>query len=422
MTLAEKVDWLRANIDLRELYTQFTGITVFGHRADSPSGSRKAVAFRTVRDVDRFYDWSTGVSGDVVTIWVVYRKGGDPDDASARTDSIHEMYDAFHGADVPVSVPKRKTVTPRPEAADLSAEQKDAAYRILLDACILDEDTLAHLKGRGLSEEEIARYGFKTAPKDNGICPSITSALRAEGIDPDSVPGLYTLMGATTCSLTPVKDGVLIPIYSPSGLISGLQIRDNDPNAEIRYRWFSTPADKRGIKHAGKSSGSPVACFPGRDGFKTLLVTEGVFKALAFNRAYGAPVVAVQGVSCIRLIPESLRQLLTRYPIQRILIGYDADFISNMNVAGNAVQLFEAISEVDSTIKVNYLMWPKELGKGIDDALEKGRDAFASASKQMPMTQFKELFLTFAPVAKRMQAEGASKNAIGAAFAELLQK
>ena len=257
----------------------------------------------------------------------------------------------------------------RHEARTLTSDELDQAYRIFLSYAGPDAKALATLSQRGISKADALLYRFSTFPNPK-IMKDVCKKLADLQISADSVPGFYTKKNADTATFYR-RDAIIIPIQTAAGKIEGLQLRYYEPGDGPRYVWFSSRnATTKNCKHDGKSPGTPIGFVDGvKRNKKNLFVTEGMFKAIAINKCFKCPVLSVQGVGNFAGIEAQVETVLQTYPIERILIAYDADFIGNISVTLNAIRMYQLLSQKFPDIRFEYVLWDEALGKGIDDLI-----------------------------------------------------
>lgn len=165
--------------------------------------------------------------------------------------------------------------TPRPRVNDcigVKPEQNVRAtpqeihqtYSLLLSMLPLTPTHKAHLLSprRGLTEEQIARFGFKSTPPAF-LCRSYAERLRRHGCTLQGVPGFYTdNAGRWTINFGSRTAGILLPAVGMDGLICGMQIRLDTPlrrrddppgKSGAKYIWLSSIGKPHGV-----TSGSPL--------------------------------------------------------------------------------------------------------------------------------------------------------------------
>lgn len=147
--------------------------------------------------------------------------------------------------------------TPRPRVNDcigVKPEQNARAapqeihqtYSLLLSMLPLTPTHKAHLLSprRGLTEEQIARFGFKSTPPAF-LCRSYAERLRRQGCTLQDVPGFYTdNAGRWTINFGSRTAGILLPAVGMDGLICGMQIR-----LDTSLRRRDDPPGKSGAKY-----------------------------------------------------------------------------------------------------------------------------------------------------------------------------
>jgi len=213
--------------------------------------------------------------------------------------------------------------TPRPRVNDcigVKPEQNVRAtpqeihqtYSLLLSMLPLTPTHKAHLLSprRGLTEEQIARFGFKSTPPAF-LCRSYAERLQRQGCTLQGVPGFYTdNAGRWTINFSSRTAGILLPAVGMDGLICGMQIRLDTPlrrrddppgKSGAKYIWLSSVGKPNGV-----TSGSPLH-FVGEPFAKTVYVTEGLLKADIAHCLTGRSFVAVAGVNSLNGLESALR-------------------------------------------------------------------------------------------------------------------
>jgi len=176
------------------------------------------------------------------------------------------------------------------------------------------------------------------------------------GSDPTGVPGFYRSWQGDwqlNCNTT----GILIPVKSLEGKITGFQIRTDDGGA--KYRWLST-----NNFHCG-SKARMSAHYVHVPESKEVWITEGVFKAEIGSEKLARSFFAIPGV---HLIDDLLKQL-RRSDFTKVVVALDMDRLTNQNVLMAYQKLVDTLTIHD------YEVWTSEWNpqhKGIDDLLLAG--------------------------------------------------
>ena len=240
--------------------------------------------------------------------------------------------------------------------ADL--ETRHQTYSILLSQLVLTKGHQENLKKRGLSNEDILKYGYKSTPIFG--FDRIVSSLMAKECTLEGVPGFYTKKNNTYgIHFHKNTSGILIPVRSMDGRIEGFQIRLDQPIDDKKYIWFSSSNQFRGT-----SIGGPVH-FIGDPADKTVYVTEGALKATIAHALSGKTFVAVAGVSHFKALIPVFEQL-SRNGTKEIIEAYDMDKYTNPNVERCCLQMLDIASDMGFIVR--RLKWNEEY-KGIDDWL-----------------------------------------------------
>ena len=335
--------------------------------------------------------------------------------------AVDYIWKYYHGSTITYVPTKVDVQKNRHDAPDLTPEQIDKAYRIFLELSSLDQRSKDVLSKRNLTNHEIELYGFKTCPK-RVIKGEINRRLRAENIQPESVPGFYLRKGDTDATFNFI-DSIMIPIKTIDNLILGLQMRKFADDAGSRYVWFSSSSFcAPDYVYDGKSPGTPLGFVDEvKRNNKTLFITEGMFKAIAINKCYGCPVISVQGVGNFKGIEDTISKVLEKYPsISRILIAYDADFIGNVNVASHAVRLYKTMHDAFPALTYQYVMWDEKYGKGFDDMIQiTGGWNVKAIVQTIDMEKFSAAFEEFRPIGQQLDKDN-KKDEIGPCFKKIL--
>lgn len=286
----------------------------------------------------------------------------------------------------PVNQRKVSVVPKTKKAAKHSDEKLNEIHSLFLESCSLSDKHRTYLKEeRGLSDEEIEKFNFKTYPSrhimmknpPNGIT-SFVKKLQDRGIKS------YELIGSPIFYKELLNDptkndkitfrrmaGLILPILNAEQEIVGLQIRKDSGN--VRYIWVSSGSFADGVYNSqyinGTDSGAPMdIMYPEQLRRNVLFITEGKFKAIAIQKKYGVPVISVQGVSNWNGINKVIEGMEKRLNIkfERICIAFDADCAVKPQVLHQLIMMSKEIqSQFD--IEISTLIWDMKVGKGIDD-------------------------------------------------------
>lgn len=258
---------------------------------------------------------------------------------------------------------KRDVPTLAPEAPRAPDEVLDLVYRGILSALRLEDRHRESLNRRGLSNEEIDRLGYRSAPRAERIeiareliekfgedrCAQVPGIIQKSG---DGDARYWTLAGGS---------GIVIPVRNENGHVVALKLRsDNDDGP--RYYYLSSS------RHGGPSPGSPLHFPLGADFESAEIIrgTEGELKADIATYLSGVPTLSVPGVSHLSRI-SGLRTVRTAKP-RGFQLAIDNDFRENVHVAVALVDfLGKALN--DQTIRLGLELWDNPQAKGIDDLL-----------------------------------------------------
>ena len=269
------------------------------------------------------------------------------------------------------------------------------------------------IEKRNLSMEEIIKVGFFTLPEkfDWQVFKTQWFAAGYKLEDLKYVVGFYFDRKTNRWEFNlPNGDAYCIPTKNIDGLIVALQIRLCGANISNRYFWISSGKFANNEKSKipqiwGNTSGTPFnIVFPEKLKNRSILITEGFYKAFWFAKTYGCISISVQGVNSIAGIEEVVEELRQRYAIKNIMIGYDADMATKPTVLKPAIRLGakllgiseqleielqtilannatideKIVQKIDEFFKTStkysiyYTIWDMDLEKGIDDLILAG--------------------------------------------------
>lgn len=207
--------------------------------------------------------------------------------------------------------PKRKLVPPSQKA---DRKVIHDTFSGLIQCLGLRPEHKQALLDRGLTEEQIERYRYRSVPMKG--MRNISQSLAEDGYILKGVPGFYQCAnGEWSLCFGKYNAGILIPVIGADGLIAGAQIRLDHPKDGRKYIWFSS-----GYKEGGTGSGSPVSV-NGDLHRETVIVTEGYLKATIAHCLSGETFIGTGGVNQLKNL-EGLLKLLPSYGVKRV---YEAD-------------------------------------------------------------------------------------------------
>ena len=136
----------------------------------------------------------------------------------SNTEAYREICEIL-GCSKKATVTQANPETKQPSRAD--DETLHQTYSMLLSMLSLAASHKEHLLSRGLSQDQISRYGYKSVP---AFGQQILCAKLAEsGCVLEGVPGFYKDNGIWNVKLK--APGIIIPISGIDGKITGIQIR-----------------------------------------------------------------------------------------------------------------------------------------------------------------------------------------------------
>ena len=231
-------------------------------------------------------------------------------------------------------------------------DARHETYAALLGKLSLASDHRENLLSRGLTDEQIRTFGYKTMPVVG--FSALAKQLQSEGYYLGGVPGFYhTKDGAWT--FVQERRGILIPARDQDGKIQGLQIR-LDKIKKGKFRWISSIGKQDGCKAEGWTHmiGNPKP---------TVLLTEGPLKADVIHYITGQTVIAVPGVNSLKHLKETLEYLQSQ-GTTKVMTCFDMDYLKNPHVRDGYYNLANILAEVG--IEYGTYLWDPQF-KGLDD-------------------------------------------------------
>lgn len=312
----------------------------------------------------------------------------------SNSDAYREICDALavNGFSPDYTVPEKTTPAEAEQSDAASVQEVHQTLSMLLSMLTLIPAHRAHLQSvRGLSDDEITRFGFKSTPPPF-LCRSLTNRLVKAGCRVQGVPGFYVDdNGCWTVKFHQRTSGIIIPIFGVDGLIHGAQIRLDHPLKDK-----DDPPEKTGVKYLtlsstgkrmGTTSGSPIH-FVGDPCSRVVYVTEGCLKADVAHALMHRTFVATLGVNNTAKLDE-LFAFLHRNGTEEIIEAEDMDKYSNEMVEKGASKIYALAAR--HGMRCRRLTWNPNY-KGIDDwqlALRRKEQKM----KEDPGMTFKEQYL-----------------------------
>lgn len=244
----------------------------------------------------------------------------------------------------------------------------DIAYSAFLARCRLANEHRADLHSRGLTDEQIEHFGFKSVPQVgvDRLCKELISA----GIQLEGVPGFYEKFKDGWSFLTS-GSGYFIPYKSAKGEIIGLQVRyDIDINGlegkelkdakKRRYRWVTSSGAQKGtamklIPYLGEPKGNDRAVY----------ITEGGLKAMCAASIANRWFAAIPGINTYGAYKELLEYVKSQ-GVDTIVDAWDTDRKENVSVQNSIDNLYK-ISEEYGFKVVQWDAFMNGDQKGCDD-------------------------------------------------------
>lgn len=209
---------------------------------------------------------------------------------------------------------------PQAQLADI--ETRHRVYSALLNHLTLASDHKQNLLDRGLTEEAIFKFQYRTTPLVGH--ETIAKTLVLEGLELYGVPGFYRGENGRWTMHFPLR-GIMIPCRDREGRIQSLHIRlDKKMKRGGKFLTFSTPEQLDGA--AAENWCHVVG--PVRE---SILLIEGYMKADIVHHFTGQTVIAIPGVTSIRHLKLVLDELIG-LGVRHVMTCFDMDYLKNWHV------------------------------------------------------------------------------------------
>lgn len=255
--------------------------------------------------------------------------------------------------------------TPEPTNSIAPEDVRDKTYRALLSLLTLKDSHREDLHRRGLTEQAIEKFGFKSMP-NKVVGKEIANKLIKAGYELKGVPGFYTISSGWKMQ---DLSGYLVPFVNSEGKITGMQIRVDKPGERnAKYMSLTSTGKKNGTKS------SIEAHLVGYNGQDKVFITEGALKAdiasyLTWKRKKRlCAFLAIPGVNNYKSLMKSL-PILKEKGVTAFYNCFDMDRVGNHDCELNE-QVKKAILKIEEIVKEAGFEWKSlewEYEKGIDD-------------------------------------------------------
>jgi hypothetical protein len=227
-------------------------------------------------------------------------------------------------------------------------------YSMLLSSLALANPHREHLITRGLSQNQINTFKYKSVPAfgQQGLCAKLIQS----GCTLDGVPGFYKDDSEWNVKLK--APGILIPVCGIDGKIAGMQIRLDKPINGRKYIWFSST----GLE-SGTSSGAPIH-FAGDPTAKHVLVTDGALKGTVAHVLSGRSYLCLPGVNSLFGLDDVLQSLKANGMVEALEV-FDMTKLTEKPIGDSAVKLRKKLHA--HGFRVSSAIWDDKSLKGVDD-------------------------------------------------------
>lgn len=230
----------------------------------------------------------------------------------------------------------------------------------------LTDDHRRYLHERTLSGSAVRYHQFRSLPPaDDPWRRDWRVRSRKWGEwPPEGVPGLTTDEGGTLVG----PAGILIPVYDWEGVLTGAQIRPDHPGTGGKYRWWSSRDQAGGAPAVSRPTWVLPQPQPGVppmtwEHASTVIVTEGILKAILIAEWLQVPAVGVAGFAQWQRVFPGLDAL----PIPEIVVALDADVWDDPQKSPIERACWQGLHQRYPARSVYYLRWDGTQAKGLDD-------------------------------------------------------
>ena len=254
----------------------------------------------------------------------------------------------------------RKRVQPRsgpaeiPQAPLVNIETRDRVYRALLSKLTLASDHRDNLRGRGLTNQEIDRLGYRTTPLVG--FHALAKELIMEGHELFGVPGFYR-DGDGRWTMAIYLRGIMIPCRDRLGRIQSIHIRlDKKMSKGGKFLTFSSIDKKDGV-------GAENWCHMAGPVQECVYLIEGYMKADIVHFFTGQTVLAIPGVTSLHYLEKALNEL-TELGVRHVMTCFDMDYLKNWHVEAAYSKVIPLLGGLPLTF--GTYLWSPEYN-GMDD-------------------------------------------------------
>ena len=224
-------------------------------------------------------------------------------------------------------------------------------YSMLLSLLNLAAPHKEQLLARGLSQEQISEFNYKSVPAfgQQLLCTKLIQS----GCILEGVPGFYKEGGKWNVKLK--APGILIPVRGIDGKITGIQIRLNKPVNGRKYIWVSS----NGLD-SGASPGAPIH-FLGDPTAKRVYVTTGSLKGTVAHTLTNHTFICLPGEKSLGGLDDLLLRLREN-GVTEALEAFDMNKLTDKQTGDSAAKLREKL--FSHGFKVTSAVWEDIRYKG----------------------------------------------------------
>ena len=294
-----------------------------------------------------------GASGGMLDLYMQFHP-----DISNRSEAYHAIREALSVgySNGYTQTQKRTEIRSIPQSTIAMPWELHKTYSFLFSLLSLSPKHKQDLLRRGLTEEQIERYGYKSTPAYGFV--NLANKIIDSGCKVEGIPGFYfDDKGQWTIRFHSKSTGIIIPVLSSSGQIQGAQIRLDNPFEGRKYIWLSSAEKPKGV-----SSGSPVH-FAGSTNVKTICVTEGGLKGTIAHCLTGWTFACLAGAGQYASFSKFIPALKSN-GVEEIAVAYDMDLYTNKQVMKHCLAILCAAR--DAGLSARVMKW-NPINNGVDD-------------------------------------------------------
>lgn len=236
-----------------------------------------------------------------------------------------------------------EVITPKPTSIKADPVLCDEVYQTLIDEWVLSEKHLDYLRtSRKFPLSEIVRQSYRTSSNSAKISELLIKKFGQKIFD---VPGVRK---NGQLPVFVVSDRLIIPTFDLNGKIANVKIRNEDEslknNPDLPRYFYASSKKIRGAS----ANPSVHVVNPIEKKSELVWLTEGEIKAHTISFKIGVIAISIPGVGFWELAVDCLKEM----GAMEVVVAFDADLITNNNVASKLIDLITKLKEEKFNVKI----------------------------------------------------------------------